>query len=304
MQAHKSGLWSIANAATAERVLDATLRRCGGILEHSALAGAIAQEADNYLDVGARPNSEPIVLARKPLIGTVAANVLAHGTGALNIDGCRVATDPAVDDARLGGKGEWHIKREQTKSTVSLPPASMGSSPLGRWPANLIHDGSEEVVGAFPESEDTHRDTERAGSGLSYFNDGKSKQNIGQRSFIDSTSSAARFFYTAKADADDRIGSKHPTVKPVDLMQYLVRLVTPKGGTCLDPFAGTGTTGEAAFREGMKAILIEREAEYQNDIRRRMELVLAGPDERARESLKARGLANDDAGPLFAGAPL
>ena len=74
--------------------------------------------------------------------------------------------------------------------------------------------------------------------------------------------SAARFFYTAKADSDDRIGSKHPTVKPLDLMQYLVRLVTPKGGTCLDLFAGTGTTGEAAFREGMKAILIEREAEY------------------------------------------
>jgi hypothetical protein len=100
--------------------------------------------------------------------------------------------------------------------------------------------------------------------------------------------SAARFFYTAKADADDRLGSKHPTVKPVDLMQWLCRLVTPKGGTVLDPFAGTGTTGEAAFREGFNAVLIEREEEYQADIRRRMALVMAGPDERKRESIKAK----------------
>jgi DNA modification methylase len=114
--------------------------------------------------------------------------------------------------------------------------------------------------------------------------------------------SAARFFYTAKADADDRLGSKHPTVKPVDLMQWLCRLVTPKGGTVLDPFAGTGTTGEAAFREGFNAVLIERETEYQADIRRRMGLVLSGPDERSRESIKARlGDAPADHGPLFGG---
>jgi DNA modification methylase len=97
----------------------------------------------------------------------------------------------------------------------------------------------------------------------------------------DDSGSAARFFYTAKADSDDRLGSKHPTVKPVDLIQYLVRLVTPPKGIVLDCFAGTGTTGEAAYREGCSAILIEREPEYQADIRRRMALVLAGPDERA-----------------------
>jgi site-specific DNA-methyltransferase (adenine-specific) len=91
-------------------------------------------------------------------------------------------------------------------------------------------------------------------------------------------------------------------VKPVDLMQYLVRLVTPLGGTVLDPFAGTGTTGEAAFREGMRVVLIEREAEYFSDIRRRMALLMAGPDERGRESLKASGRAkgHDDL-PLFVG---
>ena len=110
---------------------------------------------------------------------------------------------------------------------------------------------------------------------------------------------AKRLYYTAKADADDRLGSKHPTVKPLDLMQWLVRLVTPKGGTVLDPFAGTGTTGEAAWREGMHAVLIEAEPEYQADIRRRMALALAGPDERSRESIKAKNLPRDD-GPLFA----
>jgi site-specific DNA-methyltransferase (adenine-specific) len=118
----------------------------------------------------------------------------------------------------------------------------------------------------------------------------------------DDNGSAARFFYTAKADADDRLGSKHPTVKPLDLMQWLCRLVCPRGGVILDPFAGTGTTGEAAWREGMRAELIEAETEYCADIRRRMALVLAGPDERARESIKAKNLPRDD-GPLFAPKP-
>ena len=111
--------------------------------------------------------------------------------------------------------------------------------------------------------------------------------------------SAARFFYADKADDGDRLGSKHPTVKPLDLMQWLVRLVTPPGGTVLDLFAGTGTTGEAAFREGFSAVLIEREADYQADIRRRMGLCLAGPEERRRETIKAKGNAPDPEG-LFA----
>jgi site-specific DNA-methyltransferase (adenine-specific) len=112
--------------------------------------------------------------------------------------------------------------------------------------------------------------------------------------------SASRFFYTAKADGMDRLGSRHPTVKPIDLMQYLVRLVCPRDGVVLDPFGGTGTTAEAAFREGMRCVLIEREEEYQADIVRRMNLCLSGPDERTRESIKASGKV-EDAGPLFGG---
>ena len=111
--------------------------------------------------------------------------------------------------------------------------------------------------------------------------------------------SAARFFYCAKADSDDRLGSKHPTVKPVDLMRWLCRLICPSGGTILDPFAGTGTTAEACFYEGFNAILIEREAEYIADIHRRRALVLAGPAERKRAIGKRKAKAGDTAGPLF-----
>jgi DNA modification methylase len=111
-----------------------------------------------------------------------------------------------------------------------------------------------------------------------------------------------RLFYSSKADGDDRLGSKHPTVKPLDLMQYLVRLVTPPKGVVLDCFAGTGTTGEAAWREGFNAVLIEREEEYQSDIRRRMALCMSGAGERERESIKAKTKDKPvNHGPLFGG---
>ncbi len=112
----------------------------------------------------------------------------------------------------------------------------------------------------------------------------------------------ARFFYCAKADGQDRLGSSHPTVKPINLMQWLVRLVTPKDGLVLDPFAGTGTTGEAAFREGMRSVLIERETSFYADIQRRISLLLSGSGERSRESVKEKiksGRIKDEPLPLF-----
>lgn len=240
-----------------------------------------------------KPALEPIVLARKPLIGTVAENVLEHGTGAINVDGCRVATDDTLNGSR-----------NPSANTGTIYGVDKGGeyrqSTQGRWPANVIHDGSEEVVGAFPDA---------PGQGGSVCGGEPSSliANVyGARARVpcenprSDTGSAARFFYTAKADSEDRIGSKHPTVKPIDLMQYLIRLVTPRGGLVLDPFAGTGTTGEAAWREGMRALLIEREATYFADIQRRIKLLSAGPDERARESIKASGKVQD-AGPLFGG---
>lgn len=243
-----------------------------------------------------KPAWEPVVLARKPLRGTVADNWLEHGTGAINIDGCRVA---AVGET-ISNHGESGKSDPTSFSLGARTAMQTDGLAIGRWPANIVHDGSEDVVSAFP-SESGGATEDRFGTKSGGIWSASTGAPAGPQ-YADS-GSAARFFYTAKADADDRLGSKHPTVKPVDLMQWLCRLVTPKGGTVLDPFAGTGTTGEAAFREGFNAVLIEREEEYQADIRRRMALTLAGPDERARESIKAKTKDQPvDHGPLFAGA--
>lgn len=197
-----------------------------------------------------KPAWEPICLARKPLIGTVAENVLEHGTGALNIDATRIGDS--------GGPAT--VAGDRHNKTVHAFGNGLGAQggyitviDKGRWPANIVHDGAPELPEEF------------------------------------------RFFYSAKADKNDRLGSKHPTVKPVDLMQWLVRLVTPKGGLVLDPFAGSGSTGEAAWREGMRCILVEREEEYQADIVRRMELADKGPATRKAATAKQATAL----GPLF-----
>ncbi len=241
-----------------------------------------------------KPAWEPICVARKPLIGTVAANVLQHGTGAINVDGCRVAgearpnivadykdTDNSTYEGRMDGSLAGGSKAD-------------GKTELGRWPANLIHDGSPEVLAAFP---DTGASSGRPRNNGEFKSVAKGAETAHTTfGHDDDGGSAARFFYTAKADADDRLGFKHPTIKPVDLMQWLVRLVTPKGGHVPDPFAGTGTTGEAAWREGMRCVLIEREPEYQDYIRRRMHLA-ERPAERT-ATVKAKGIV-ETAGPLF-----
>ena len=367
-----------------------------------------------------KPAFEPCLMFRKPMIGTVAANVMAHGTGAINVDGCRVATDPSVDDPRLGGNGTWSSdKMAKNVYEGGYAGERVGSSSLGRFPANLIHDGSDEVLALFPDS---------AGSGGSVPNvkitgygdgigAGKSEYFGGERKKVEcGKGSAARFFYCPKASKKDRdegcdgfdviihssqssegelwdqeeclarlhvgmdtsrlkvisacgalnksatewntflygsgrmdtfrqdmtcttktvtssttesrilncfqnlltrestaaarfgmesggshvesvehgiqqititsaktesargVGNaplkarlrisvsarrnNHVTVKPTDLMQYLCRLVTPPGGTVLDPFMGSGSTGKAAVLEGFDFLGIEREAEY------------------------------------------
>jgi site-specific DNA-methyltransferase (adenine-specific) len=254
-----------------------------------------------------KPAIEPIVFARKPLIGTVAANLAQHGVGALNIDACRVATE---DDLRAGAGVLWSHQRageasaerrytDKGSTNFAAKPGPRGGSPAGRWPANVVHDGSDEVVSAFPDAPGQIAAVgprHGAKNSVNVYGDFGARDEFTPRG---DTGSAARFFYSAKADADDRIGSKHPTVKPVDLMRWIVRLVTPPGGIVLDPFAGTGTTGEAAYREGFSAVLIEREEEYRADIARRMALVLAGPDEKRHAILKARGKVEAPGG-LFA----
>jgi len=203
-----------------------------------------------------KPAFEPIILARKPISEkNIAENVLKWGTGGINIDDCRVETDDTYcyPNGHGGCKsGDFHYQ-----SRADTPAQS---NPLGRWPANFIHDGSDEVLELFPETTPS-KQSERGK--VEIFK--KEKSWIGEstvRGHNDS-GSAARFFYCAKASRKERgEGNNHPTVKPLALMQYLVRLVTPPDGIVLDPFAGSGSTLIAAIREGFRYIGIELNEEY------------------------------------------
>ena len=210
-----------------------------------------------------KPAFEPIIVARKPLIGTVAENVTTHGTGAINVDGCRVGTDGGT---RRSGQAPYSESGWRTGHEIVELNA-------GRWPANLIHDGSAEVVGLFPSSKGQQGDvrgTEKSRTG------GEGTSCYGEYGRVPAvkrgdSGSAARFFYCAKASKADRgEGNAHPTVKPTALMRYLCRLVTPPGGIVLDPFAGSGSTGKGAVLEGFNFIGIELDAEYAEIARARI----------------------------------
>jgi len=234
-----------------------------------------------------KPAWEPIALARKPLDGTVAANLAKWGVGALNIDGCRVGDEVTTTNGRGG----------QTGATPIVPQRAdfVGGSRVGRWPANIIHDGSDEVLAAFPNTKSGKPSGVKAGNNNNVY--GQFAGGVPVTGFGDE-GSAARFFYCAKASRKDRdegldgfeqkvvasalarvsqltgeeatsiSGTKlprantHPTVKPTDLMRWLCRLITPPGGVILDPFMGSGSTGKAALLEGFRFIGCEREDEY------------------------------------------
>lgn len=255
------------------------------VLEITGPASPEAAEWEGW-GTALKPAWEPICFGRKPIRGTVAANVLMHGTGAINIDGTRIGDEvlPAV----LAGQAQLGTFERDDMVTPER---------VGRYPANIIHDGSAEVVAGFPDQSSGGTPLERHSPKTSGVY-GEFQGSTVENGIGGSAGSASRFFYTAKADGDDRLGSKHPTVKPVDLMQWLCRLVTPPGGTVLDPFAGTGSTGEAAFCEGFNAVLIEREAEYQDDIRRRMGLVISSTAARKKAANKA---PDPGVGGMFAG---
>ena len=257
-----------------------------------------------------KPSLEPVTVARKPLIGTVAENVLAHGTGALNIDGCRIETTENLNGgayAKEGGRTESQSLHGGTG--MNQPGKTVGrefEQPAGRWPANLIHDGSDEVLAAFPDAPGQQGDLkghsrDRISKGI--YGDMKAACDAVARGDI---GSAARFFYCAKASREDRNdgcdgmerrlgpeagGSRaseagrrggygaprenhHPTVKPTALMRYLCRLVTPTGGIVLDPFMGSGSTGKAAALEGFGFIGIDINPEYSAIAERRIGAVV------------------------------
>jgi len=197
-----------------------------------------------------KPALEPITVARKPLSEkTVAENVLKWGTGGINIDGCRIGTEDKYNAKGMKSLGVMHddnwVPKEITQSMHSQ----------GRFPANFIHDGSEEVVGLFPDSKSTGGD----GYKNSMFCGGKKTGGHG----LGDSGSAARFFYCAKASKSERGESNnHPTVKPVKLMQYLVNLVSTEGATILDPFCGSGSTGVACRNTNRNFVGIEKDESY------------------------------------------
>lgn len=254
-------------------------------------------------------------MARKPLIGTVAANVLAHGTGALNIDGCRVDAN-GEQPKGSGARESW--RELEGRSDRQEPNGGNETSPLGRWPANIIHDGSAEVVALFPDSNGSGparalQRGKREGEGWGMADESGELRDAG-------TGSAARFFYCAKASRADRNeglessstpavatdatmreredadwparnGNHHPTVKPTDLMAYLCRLVTPPGGTVLDPFMGSGSTGKAAMREGFRFVGIDMTPEYVEIARARIAYEIASVANAAAEAKAAAEFA-------------
>jgi DNA modification methylase len=249
-----------------------------------------------------KPAWEPIVCARKPLIGTVEANWREHGTGALNIDGCRIdIRDDAYARNCSGDRGHDGTRDADEAGSTSIR-AGGGTAASGRWPANLIHDGSDEVVACFPREAGQQAPISGAESS-------KPAKNVygeyGRTAFAghNDSGSAARFFYAAKTSREDRnegcehfarkplnwssgtqnpgsfqaegtdrtSPNHHPTVKPTDLMRYLCRLVTPKGGIVLDPFMGSGSTGKAAMLEGFNFIGVDLSAEYIDIARARID---------------------------------
>lgn len=218
----------------------------------------VTPEAQQWAGWGTalKPAHEPMVLARKPLDGTVAENVLRWGVGGLNIDGCRVGTDDTRSPASRTALGLLNDDGWQARPVVA-------GSACGRFPANVLHDGSEAVLAGFPKTGPSTGGGKRNGD---KFGGGYAPSGADTIGFGDS-GSAARFFYCAKASKRDRsegldAPNPHPTVKPTDLMRWLVRLVTPPGGLVFDPFTGSGSTGKAAMLEGFRFIGAEMTAEY------------------------------------------
>ena len=217
-----------------------------------------------------KPAWEPIIVARKPLDGTVAHNVLTWGVGALNIDACRVAIEQGDD---VFAKNPHTRSKGKDSGIYGKYDAAESdwSGAKGRFPANLVHDGSQMVLDLFP-------DTGRSSGGGGVKAPGKngiygsySGHEYPQQLGMGDSGSAARFFYCAKASKKERgEGNNHPTIKPIALMRWLVTLVTPEGGVVLDPFAGSGTTLVACKMLGRDCIGIEREPEYVEIIKRRL----------------------------------
>lgn len=254
-----------------------------------------------------KPALEPITVSRKPFKGTVAANVRAHGTGALGIDACRIPTDENLNGgayAKFGNRGSLEGDLREGAAQGMFQAGKTADTdyvqPVGRWPANIIHDGSDAVMAAFPANAGAAAPVKGTEDSAASTGSVTGKRARVKGAFHADSGSAARFFYCAKASRKDRNeglqdpgpqfqhgatlrkventdtkGNNHPTVKPTDLMAYLCRLVTPPGGVVLDPFMGSGSTGKAAAREGFGFIGIEMDSDYYKIAEKRIGAAMA-----------------------------
>ena len=221
-----------------------------------------------------KPALEPICLAQNPREGTFVDNVLKHGCGGLNVDGCRIegGSRPAID-----------ARGTLTPSLFGNMGGSksIGTTDQGRFPSNLLIDDSPEVIAGFPESTDGVAGRRSKGTGIFGLGSHDHWGGYGQKS----PESAARFFYCAKASRAEReagcwdvppmsrgIHNSHPTVKPIALMRYLLRLIIqPERNLILDPFAGSGTTGIACALAGVPCVLIEQDPHHVEIIKARIQ---------------------------------
>ena len=223
-----------------------------------------------------KPANEPIVVARKPLSEkTIADNVLKWGTGGINIDDCRVEYQSEEDLKQQLNNFKGHGKQNHSAKSTFTSIKNHDSNKVntqGRFPANVILDEEagkllDEQSGILKSAKVKSAKPAYEGESITKFLRGRSTPN----NQYDDCGGASRYFYCAKASKKERGDSKHPTVKPLSLMRYLCRLITPPGGIVLDPFAGSGTTLEAAILEGFNVVGIEKEHDYIPDIRRRIE---------------------------------
>jgi len=279
-----------------------------------------------------KPAIEPVVLARKPLVGSVSENMRLFGTGAINIDACRIPIGEENFDGggqsrngvRLANHHEgWRRPWMDDPDAVAAHQIRLQENierarDLGRWPANIAHDGSDEVIGAFPHSAGALAPVKQSSGRKANKVYGKFSANNESTPRGDS-GSAARFFYSAKATEGERIFEcrqcgahtigrpdcghdpeqfrTHPTVKPIDLMRWYVRMIMPPGGLVLDPFAGTGTTAAAARDEGVNSLLIEQDIDHVRDCCVRLGITI---DEALTTPVTGRAVNQSSCGPLFA----
>lgn len=232
---------------------------------------------------GLKPAHEPICMARKPLISNVAMNVAIYNTGVLNIDACRVPIDPEADAKQLRtmSVSKHHGNDGWGMNTKEANPQARVLGMEGRWPANVIHDGSEAVIEAFPNAPGQqsavtgNEPTVNGFSGPTKFGGNRTRTSFPEPR--GDAGSAARFFYCAKASKSEKgKDNAHPTVKPLQLMRYLCKLVTPPGGLVVDPFAGSGSTGVAAILEGFQFTGFELDAAYVETAMQRLHVAYSG----------------------------